>query len=87
MTVHTNWWESFFEGVAVDMWLQAVPQEHSVREADRLEKLLGAGSGAEILDVPLPRPRVSEQVRRHAKFVDLTNYIWESLKRAMENHH
>jgi len=42
---------------------------------------------AEILDVPLPRPRVSEQVRRHAKFVDLTNYIWESLKRAMENHH
>ena len=45
------------------------------------------GKVAEILDVPLPRPRVSEQVRRHAKFVDLTNYIWESLKRAMENHH
>jgi len=44
------------------------------------------GKVAEILDVPLPRPRVSEQVRRHAKFVDLTNYIWESLKRAMENH-
>jgi NitT/TauT family transport system ATP-binding protein len=45
------------------------------------------GKVAEILDVPLPRPRVSEQVRRHVKFVDLTNYIWESLKRAMENHH
>jgi len=45
------------------------------------------GKVAEILDVPLPRPRVSEHVRRHAKFVDLTNYIWESLKRAMENHH
>ncbi|HEX7230730.1 MAG TPA: ABC transporter ATP-binding protein [Candidatus Binatia bacterium] len=44
------------------------------------------GKVAEILDVPLPRPRVSEEVRRHAKFVDLTNYIWESLKRAMENH-
>ncbi len=44
------------------------------------------GKVAEILDVPLPRPRVSEQVRRHAKFVELTNYIWESLKRAMENH-
>jgi hypothetical protein len=26
-------------------------------------------------------------VRRDAKFVDLTNYIWESLKKAMENHH
>jgi len=59
VTVHTNWWESFFEGVAVDMWLQAVPQEHSVREADRLEKLLGAGSGAEILDVPCGGGRLS----------------------------
>jgi ABC-type nitrate/sulfonate/bicarbonate transport system ATPase subunit len=45
------------------------------------------GKVAEILDVPLPRPRVSEEVRRDAKFVDLTNYIWESLKHAMENHH
>jgi NitT/TauT family transport system ATP-binding protein len=44
------------------------------------------GKVAEILDVPLPRPRVSEAVRRDAKFVDLTNYIWESLKKAMENH-
>ena len=45
------------------------------------------GKVAEILEVPLPRPRVSEEVRRDAKFVDLTNYIWESLKKAMENHH
>ena len=45
------------------------------------------GRVAEILDVPLPRPRVSEEVRRDGKFVDLTNYIWESLKQAMENHH
>jgi NitT/TauT family transport system ATP-binding protein len=45
------------------------------------------GKVAEILDVPLPRPRVSEEVRRDVKFVDLTNYIWESLKKAMENHH
>jgi NitT/TauT family transport system ATP-binding protein len=45
------------------------------------------GKVAEILDVPLPRPRVSEEARRDPKFVDLTNYIWESLKKAMENHH
>ncbi|HET9884763.1 MAG TPA: ABC transporter ATP-binding protein [Candidatus Binatia bacterium] len=45
------------------------------------------GKVAEILDVPLPRPRVSGEVRRDGKFVDLTNYIWESLKKAMENHH
>jgi NitT/TauT family transport system ATP-binding protein len=45
------------------------------------------GKVAEILDVPLPRPRVSAEVRRDTKFVELTNYIWESLKKAMENHH
>jgi NitT/TauT family transport system ATP-binding protein len=45
------------------------------------------GKVSEILDVPLPRPRVSEEVRRDGKFVELTNYIWESLKKAMENHH
>jgi ABC-type nitrate/sulfonate/bicarbonate transport system ATPase subunit len=45
------------------------------------------GRVAEVLDVPLARPRVSEEVRRDGKFVDLTNYIWESLKQAMENHH
>ena len=43
------------------------------------------GRVAEILDVPLARPRVSEEVRRNPTFVDLTNYIWESLKKAMEN--
>jgi NitT/TauT family transport system ATP-binding protein len=45
------------------------------------------GRVAEILDVPLPRPRVAEDVRRDRRFVDLTNYIWDSLKKAMENHH
>jgi NitT/TauT family transport system ATP-binding protein len=45
------------------------------------------GKVAEILDVPLPRPRVAEGVRRDPRFVDLTNYIWDSLKKAMENHH
>jgi NitT/TauT family transport system ATP-binding protein len=45
------------------------------------------GRVAEILDVPLPRPRIADVVRRDPKFVELTNYIWDSLKKAMENHH
>jgi NitT/TauT family transport system ATP-binding protein len=43
------------------------------------------GRVAEILDVPLPRPRVTDEVRRNAAFIDLTNYIWDSLKKAMSN--
>ena len=34
MSVQSNWWETFFEGVAVDLWLQDVPPEHPEREAD-----------------------------------------------------
>jgi NitT/TauT family transport system ATP-binding protein len=45
------------------------------------------GKVAEVLDVPLPRPRVAEAVRRNGKFVDLTNYIWDTLKKAMANGH
>ncbi len=42
------------------------------------------GQVAEILDVPLARPRIANDVRRSKEFVELTNYIWESLKKAMD---
>src|SRR4029077_13021937 len=45
------------------------------------------GKVAEVWDVPLPRPRIADEVRRDRKFVDLTNYIWDSLKKVMVNHH
>ncbi|HEY7221202.1 MAG TPA: ABC transporter ATP-binding protein [Candidatus Binatia bacterium] len=45
------------------------------------------GKVAEVLEVPLPRPRSADQVRGDPKFVELTNYIWHSLKNAMGNHH
>jgi SAM-dependent methyltransferase len=57
--VQTNWWESFFEGVAVTMWLQALPAEHTLAEAARLTRLLGVRPGAEILDVPCGAGRLA----------------------------
>src|SRR5262245_1382380 len=71
-----NWWETFFEGVAVDMWLQAVPPEHSLREADRLEKLLGASPGAEILDVPCGGGRLT--LTFSARGYRMTGVDWSS---------
>ena len=59
MDVQTNWWQSFFEGVAVTMWLQVLPAEYTQREADRLTSLLAASPGAEILDVPCGGGRLS----------------------------
>jgi SAM-dependent methyltransferase len=50
--VQPNWWADFFDGLAVDLWLKAVPPEHSREEAARVERLLGLPSGAAVLDVP-----------------------------------
>lgn len=41
------------------------------------------GRVVEVLNVPLPRPRASHDVRRSREFVELTHYIWERLKKAM----
>ena len=62
MTQHTNWFESFFEGVAVDLWLKAVPPDVSAREADGILRLLDAREGAEILDVPCGGGRLANEL-------------------------
>ena len=59
MHVQSNWWETFFTGVSVDLWVKAVPPEHTKREAERLDKLLAVAAGAEILDVPCGAGRVA----------------------------
>ena len=55
MNTQANWWQSFFHGVAVDMWLKALPPEHTAREADAL----AVPVGAEVLDVPCGAGRLS----------------------------
>jgi SAM-dependent methyltransferase len=59
VNVDSNWWQNFFEGVAVDLWLQALPPEHTEREADALASLLTVPPGAEVLDVPCGAGRLS----------------------------
>ena len=59
MDVQSNWWEHFFEGVSVDLWLQAVPPEHTAREAEFLAGALAVPAGAALLDVPCGGGRLS----------------------------
>ena len=59
MNTQANWWQSFFQGVAVDMWLEALPPEHTAREADALAQALAVPVGAEVLDVPCGAGRLS----------------------------
>ena len=76
MHVQSNWWEHFFDGVVVSMWLQAVPPEMTSAEADSLERLLGVPSGADILDVPCGGGRLSLALA--ARGYRLTGVDWSS---------
>jgi len=76
VNVQTNWWESFFEGLTVTMWLQALPAEHNQREADRLARLLAAPPGAEILDVPCGAGRLTLPLAERG--YRLTGVDWSS---------
>src|SRR5690349_9511015 len=50
--MQSNWQIDFFHGVALDLWRQVVSPEQTRAEVDFLERALGIGSGARILDVP-----------------------------------
>ena len=47
-----NWFESFFEGLFVDLWLRAMPAEVTAREADFLAERLRLSPGRRVLDAP-----------------------------------
>jgi hypothetical protein len=66
MIVAENWWERFFDGLAVQLWLDAVSPEDTEREVEWLETALAAPAAGEILDVPCGGGRVSRGWRRAA---------------------
>jgi 2-polyprenyl-3-methyl-5-hydroxy-6-metoxy-1,4-benzoquinol methylase len=76
VTVQSNWWETFFEGVAVDMWLQALSQEHTEQEAEFVARALAVQPGAELLDVPCGAGRLSLSLARRG--YQLTGVDWSS---------
>jgi SAM-dependent methyltransferase len=52
MTVPLDWWQTFFKGVVVELWLQIPTEEQTRQEADFLERVLRPPPGGRILDVP-----------------------------------
>ena len=50
--MQTNWYESFFDGLFVDLWLRAMPAEVTAQEAAFLEERLRLSPGHRVLDAP-----------------------------------
>lgn len=46
-----KWYETFFQGIVIEMWRKAVPPEQTRLEADFLERSLKLEPGARVLDV------------------------------------
>jgi len=62
--VYPNWFETFFEGLALDMWRGAVTPEQSAREADFLASRLELEPGLTVLDVPCGNGRHAIELAR-----------------------
>ena len=59
MNARSDWWNDFFKGPAVRLWLQALSADQTRQESDRLARLLEIPAGGEILDVPCGAGRVA----------------------------
>jgi len=80
--VQSNWWESFFQGAAVDLWLQALPPEHTERETEFLIEALRVPEGAALLDVPCGGGRLSQPLAERGYQLTAVDWSVEFLDHA-----
>jgi len=59
-----EWFETFFQGVAVEFWNRAIPPAFTLMEVDFLEKALAPPPGASLLDIPCGSGRHSIELAR-----------------------
>ena len=66
--MQTDWFETFFQDVAVDLWRELFPWESSAKEVDFIESELRLPEKARVLDVPCGHGRhsIALALRGHA---------------------
>ena len=64
MPVPSNWFETFFHGVTLDLWRKAIPPKQTTAEAEFLIDHLNCDAGARVLDVPCGNGRLSFELTK-----------------------
>jgi SAM-dependent methyltransferase len=85
MTIPSNWYENFFQGVALDLWRKALPPEHTKAEADFLVQALQCNARSHLLDVPCGNGRLSFELARRGyrvTGVDIAEEFIEEARRS-----
>lgn len=85
-----EWFETFFQGVAVEFWNRAMPSALTLMEVDFLEKALAPPPGASLLDIPCGSGRHSVELARRGyrmTGIDLSaDFLKAARARAAEDH-
>jgi SAM-dependent methyltransferase len=85
MTIPSNWYETFFHGVSLDLWRKAISPEQTKREADFLVKALECEARAHLLDVPCGNGRLSFELAARGYRVTGMDISEEFIEEAQSN--
>ena len=83
MNIPSNWYETFFHGVTLDLWRKAIPQSQTIAEAEFLATHLNCKTGAHLLDVPCGNGRLSFELAKrgfHVTGVDISEEFIEEAR-------
>src|SRR5215210_8965980 len=64
MSIPSNWYETFFHGVTLDLWRRAIPPKQTTAEAAFLIQNLNCDAGAHLLDVPCGNGRLTLELAK-----------------------
>jgi SAM-dependent methyltransferase len=84
LTVPADWWQTFFSGLSVEMWLGAITEEQTRAEVDFLQEALRLTPGARALDVPCGGGRHAVELAAHGYRVFGVDIAPDFLKAARE---
>ena len=81
----TEWFETFFQGPAVEFWSRCIPPAVTLADVDFIQTTLQAAPGARLMDVPCGNGRHSiELARRGYRMtgIDLSTEFLEAARKA-----